>query len=604
MWRQLEIPAGQNPVAHAVARAIVAGFNKHYRLFRESSSAAKERFEKADWLGVQQAMKERVGFYDERVNECVDRLRQSVRADGLDHTVWQQAKLLYIGLLVNHKQPELAETFFNSVSCRILDRTYFNNDFIFWRPAVSTDYIEANPPTYRSYYLRDDGLHGTFRRIFLEFDWHRPFIDLDRDVGFVLEVIRRNVAGQWDRPEPNFQIKVLSTPFYRNKGAYVVGKAINGHNEHPFAIAVLHDEQRGLFLDTILFDVWRIQLLFSLNRAYFMAGMDVPSGCVDFLRGIMPTKSPAELYTILGLQKHGKTMFYRELLYHLHHSQDQFDVAPGIRGMVMLVFTLPSYPYVFKVIRDEIAPPKDVTPQIVKQKYLLVKQHDRVGRMADTLEFSNVALPRSRFSEALLDELRRSAPSVIEQDGDKLVIKHLYIERRMVPLNIYLDTGNEDQIEHAVREYGNAIRELAHANIFPGDMLWKNFGVTRLGRVVFYDYDEIEYLTDCNFRHIPPAPYPEYEMSGEPWYSVAKNDIFPEEFESFLLGSATVRKYFMKYHADLLRPEFWKSAQEKIRAGQVEDFFPYPESLRFCRVFRDRLAQRAEPTLVAREVTT
>jgi isocitrate dehydrogenase kinase/phosphatase len=259
--------------------------------------------------------------------------------------------------------------------------------------------------------------------------------------------------------------------------------------------------------------------------------------------------------------------------------------------MVMLVFTLPSFPYVFKLIRDVIPPPKEVDRETVKAKYLLVKQHDRVGRMSDTLEFSLVALPKSRFSPELLDELRTLAPSQIEEEDDAIIIRHLYIEQRMTPLNIYLDKANEEEMRHAVKEYGDAIKELATANIFPGDMLWKNFGVTRYRNVVFYDYEEIEYLTDCNFRVMPECPFPEYEIAREPWYPVAKNDIFPEEFANFLLGSTRVRDVFMHYHADLLRPESWQQIQSKIHAGQVVDFFPYPHEVRFC----NRFAEQADP---------
>jgi isocitrate dehydrogenase kinase/phosphatase len=237
------------------------------------------------------------------------------------------------------------------------------------------------------------------------------------------------------------------------------------------------------------------------------------------------------------------------------------------------------------VIKDVFGSSKDTDRATVKAKYLLVKQVDRVGRMADTLEFSDVALPKARFAPSLLNELRRQIPSLLEEEDNTIVIRHVYIERRLQPLNIFLDNGTDEQIDHAVREYGNAIRELSAANIFPGDLLWKNFGVTRFGRVVFYDYDEIEYLTDCNFRRIPPPRNPEDEMSGEAWYSVAKNDVFPEEFATFLLGSPRIRNAFMRYHSDLLSAESWQATQEKIRGAHVVDFFPYPENIRFCHVF-------------------
>ena len=574
--------------AHQIALALIQGFNKHYSLFRDTSKDAKRRFEKADWLAVHKAVKERIRFYDDRVDECVERLNSEFDASNIDQPTWQQVKLLYIGLLLNHKQPELAETFFNSVTTKILHRNYFHNDFIFVRPTVSTENIEADTtPTYRSYYAQQDGLLGAIRTIVMDFGWNRPFDDLERDIKCVYQGILRHLTEMPAR-EVNFQIQVLGSAFYRNKAAYIFGKAINGAVEYAFAIPVLHDENGKLYLDTILLDAWRIGLLFSLSRAYFMVEMEVPSGYVQFLRAIMPAKPRSELYIMLGLGKQGKTMFFRDLIYHLHHSADKFIMAPGIRGLVMLVFTLPSYPYVFKIIKDVFGASKNMDRATVKKKFMMVKQVDRVGRMADTLEFSNVALPLNRFDDEVMQELQTLAPSCFEVDGETLIIKHIYIERRMEPLNIHLDrmerSNNFAGLEHAIKEYGSAIRELAQANIFPGDMLWKNFGVTRYGRVVFYDYDEIEYMTDCNFRQIPIAPDYETEMSGEVWYPVAKNDVFPEEFSTFLLCSPNLRKIFHKYHKDLLSPKFWQIAQQKIREGHVEDFFPYPQEVRFSYI--------------------
>lgn len=580
----VDIPENQNSAAQGIAAAMLDSIDKHYRLFRESSALAKGHFEAAEWLAQQKAVRERIQFYDNRVIETVARLEHEFNAASLDDVTWRQAKLYYIGLLTNHKRPELAETFFNSVFCRIMHRTYFNNDFIFVRPAVSTEYIESDPPTYRSYYPMLGGLRQALRRVFLDFGWQCPFADLERDIGYMVEAMRLHL-GRWPKPEPNLQVRVLASPFYRNKGAYVIGKIVNGDQDHPFAVPVLHDANGRLYLDTVLLEFRRIVTLFSLNRAYFMVDMEVPSAYVEFLAGIMPGKPKAEIYTMLGLQKQGKNIFYRDLIHHLRHSQDEFIIAPGIPGMVMLVFTLPSFPYVFKVIKDVFGSSKDTDRATVKAKYLLVKQVDRVGRMADTLEFSDVALPKARFAPSLLEELRRQIPSLLEEEDNTIVIRHAYIERRLQPLNMFLDNGTDEQIDHAVREYGNAIRELSAANIFPGDLLWKNFGVTRFGRVVFYDYDEIEYLTDCNFRRIPPPANPEDEMSGEVWYSVAKNDIFPEEFGTFLLGSPRIRKAFMRDHADLLTAESWQATQEKIRGAHVVDFFPYPENIRFCHMF-------------------
>jgi isocitrate dehydrogenase kinase/phosphatase len=567
--------------AYAAARALLDGFNKHYSLFRASSIEAKRRFEAGDWAAVQLAQRERIGYYDLRVLETVDRLAGDFGWSGEDEAGWRQIKSHYIGLLTDHKQPELAETFFNSVCCKILHRTYFHNNIIFVRPAIATDYLDSDAPAYRSYYPSRGGLRAALRQIIADLVLAPPFADLGRDLRRLVAVWRRLLPRPF-KVEANHQIQVLSSLFYRNKGAYLVGKLVNGSQEFPFAVPILHDAAGRLYLDTVLLSRYHLDILFSTFRAYFMVDMEVPSAYVRFLASLLPNKPLSELYTVLGLQKHGKTLFYRDFLHHLKHSTDDFIIAPGIRGLVMLVFTLPSYPYVFKIIRDSIAPPKEIDRDQVKSKYLMVKQHDRVGRMADTLEYSNVAFPRERFTADLLDEIRRLAPSVLDEENGTLFIRHLYIERRMTPLNIFLESAEAKAREHAMREYGTAIKQLAAANIFAGDLLFKNFGVTRYGRVVFYDYDEIDYLTNCNFRRIPAPRDEADEMSAEPWYSVAPNDVFPEQFATFLLTDPDLRARFMRHHGNLLDATYWRETQERIRAGHVTDVFPYPESLRFA----------------------
>ncbi|MBC8058198.1 MAG: bifunctional isocitrate dehydrogenase kinase/phosphatase [Rhizobiales bacterium] len=575
-----------DPRAFDIAQAMLDGFDRHYTLFREASADAKRRFEESDWHGQQRAQRERIEFYDLRVGEATERLQTEFQAAELPKDTWQQIKLHYIGLLTGHLQPELAETFFNSVTTKILHRSYFNNDFIFVRPAVSTDYIEndepASLPTYRAYYPTKATMRETFLRIVDNFQLERPFEDLGRDIDDVLAAVNEKL-GEY-RMRANFQIQVLSSLFYRNKGAYLVGKIINGFNETPFALPILHHEENDglLVIDTVLFGEDEMLLLFSFARAYFMVTMEVPSAYVQFLRSMMPRKPRSEIYNALGLAKQGKNAFYRDFLYHLKHSSDRFRIAPGIKGMVMLVFDLPSFPYVFKVIKDFYPEQKETTRELIKSKYLLVKQHDRVGRMADTLEYSNVAFPRERFEDELVAELQHFCPSLLEDDGNALVIRHVYMERRMIPLNIYLQEASLSQIESAVVEYGNAIKDLLRANIFPGDMLWKNFGVTRHGKVVFYDYDEIEYLTDCHFRKVPAPRNEEEEMSGEVWYKVGPKDVFPETFGPFLLGNPGVRAVFMKHHADLLEASFWQGHKDRILAGYVHDVFPYDAQKRFC----------------------
>ena len=583
--------------AVGIARAIRDGFDLHYRLFRTVARQAKSRFEQGDWAGMRAAAAERIAFYDQRVREACARIERdfdlSTLSDAQDEALWLAVKQQYAALLADHRQPECAETFFNSVSTRLLQREYFHNAFLFVRPAVATDYMDSDPPSYRSYYPATQGLRHTLRRILTDFGLACPWVDLERDVRrMVLAMCHAHDDGDGEnaleRPfhvEPDCQIQVLSSLFFRNKGAYLIGRIINGARVTPLAVPLLRDDDGRVFVDTVLLAPAYVALLFSSTRAYFLVDMEAPSAYVAFLRTLLPHKPASELYTMLGLQKQGKTLFYRDFLHHLRHSSDQFQIAPGIKGMVMTVFTLPSYPYVFKMIKDVIPYPKETDREQVEGKYQLVKMHDRVGRMSDTWEYSQVSVPRARCSEQLLDELRAFVPSQVEISHDAIIIRHVYIERRMTPLNMYLMHATDAELEHAVREYGQAIKDLAAANIFPGDMMYKNFGVTRLERVVFYDYDEIEYMTDIKVRRVPPARSEEDEMSGEPWYHVEKNDIFPEQWEPFLLGDPRIRSAFMKYHADLLTPQWWSQCQAQVLQGGMRDIFPYPTELRFERRF-------------------
>jgi isocitrate dehydrogenase kinase/phosphatase len=585
------------PAPTAIAKAILEGFDRHYRLFRYVAQQAKSRFEKGDWHAMRESAAQRIDFYDQRVTEACERIEREFDlaslADDERDALWQAVKSNYVALLAEHRQPECAETFFNSVCTKLLKREYFKNSFIFVRPGVATDYMDSDPPSYRSYYPAQSGLRSALRQAAIDLGLACPWVNIARDLRRVLHAVceAHDEGTAFARPfkvEPDCQIQVLSSLFFRNKGAYLVGRVINGTRVTPLAVPILRNARGELYIDTVLLTVEQLSTLFSFTRAYFLVDMEAPSAYVDFLRTLLPHKPASELYTMVGLQKQGKTLFYRDFLHHLRHSTDNFVIAPGIKGLVMTVFTLPSFPYVFKLIKDVIPQPKDTDRAQIMAKYRLVKQHDRVGRMADTWEYSQVALPRARFSPELIRELMQFNASSIELTETTVLLHHVYIERRMKPLNLYLQHATDAELEHAILEYGNAIKDLAAANIFPGDMLYKNFGVTRLARVVFYDYDEIEYMTDCNFRDMPQARTDEDEMAGEAWYAVDKRDMFPEQWKPFLLGDDRIRAALLKFHADLFTPGFWRDRKTQIQQGQMVDVFPYPPQMRFAQRFGAR----------------
>jgi isocitrate dehydrogenase kinase/phosphatase len=564
------------------ARAILAGFEAYFAEFQAITLAAKSRFENADWLGIRSASNQRIDLYKAKTREVYEEVQRIAGVQLCELEFWREARQRYAQLIDGHNNFEIAETFFNSVYCAVFKHLKIRDEYAF----VFSPHGDMPPAdvskVYRTYRL-EGSLGDLLEKLLLDFAFSIPYEDLNRDIDSIRNAIVTRLAPYFDLNNDDTEFQVLGHHFFRNKGAYLVGRILSGGETMPIVLPILHNEQGAVYVDTILFGSDMVSVLFSFTRSYFLVNATIPAQCVLFLQQLMPAKPISEIYSAIGHNKHGKTYYHRCAFRHMTSTTDQFNIAPGIKGMVMTVFTLPSYDFVFKVIKDRFTPPKDMTREQVRAKYTLVKRWDRAGRMADTQEFTNLAFARERFSDELMEELRKVAPSVLEEHGKTLIIRHVYVERRMTPLNLYLRNATDEQVEAVMDEYGNAIKQLAAANIFPGDMLLKNFGVTRHGRVVFYDYDEIMPLTDCNFRTIPKPRTEVEEMSSKPWYTVAPNDIFPEEFALFFSGNQRARQVFDKLHSDIYEAAFWQGLQERIRAGHVEDFFPYRRELRFER---------------------
>jgi len=570
------------------------GFDRHFRIFNQYTGQASLFFEKADWKQIQEASKKRIQGYDLRVEETTVALDEIIgdRKHLHDEQLWQKIRANYALRLKAHLQPKLAESYYNSVFCRLHHRSYYNNNNIFVRSSLSFEDIRVSSPVIKSYECHVNNILVTIKKMILDFDFRLPFEDLNRDVDLILRRYLKNSRFEVRR-HTEFRFDVVKRPFFRSKAAYIIGRIVTDYGDQPFSIPVLNNEAGGLFLDTLVLDIEELSILFGFARAYFMVETESPAAMVSFLQRLLLRKSRTELYTHIGFQKHGKTQFYREFLEHLENSTDELVEAPGIEGMVMAVFTLPSFPYVFKIIKDIFPAEKDTTEKEIKRKYMLVKLHDRVGRMADTLEYSHVALPKARFSDELILYLKKVAPSKITLEGENIVIKHVYIERRMTPFNIYLQEASSSQVCDAIQDYGDAIKHMIAVNIFPGDMLLKNFGVSRHGRVVFYDYDEVEYLTDMNFRRLPEPKNEQEEFSDKPWYYVGPKDVFPEQFLKFVLIKPEYKKLFLEKHSELLDASYWQEKQLQIQNGIYPNVFPYPEKDRFCNCVKELMSDNS-----------
>jgi isocitrate dehydrogenase kinase/phosphatase len=354
----------------------------------------------------------------------------------------------------------------------------------------------------------------------------------------------------------------------------------------PLVLPLLHAE-RGIVVDAVLMTSDEASIVFGFSWTYFRVDAPRPRALVQFLASIMPLKQINELYTAIGHNKHGKTELYRGLMHHLEDPAARFAFVEGDEGMVMAVFTLPSFNVVFKIIKDSFGAPKNTTRRAVMAKYQFVFVRDRVGRLADAQEFEHLEFPLRCFPDELLAYLLAVAGSTVRVDGDRVVVRHLYTERRVTPLNLFLRDADELTGREAVLDYGNAIKDLAAADIFTGDMLAKNFGVSRHGRVICYDYDELCLLSECHFRRIPAPATLEEEFSAEPWFHVGEHDVFPEEFGAFLAPPGSLRDAFLEAHGDLLDVDFWQDVQRRLAAGEVVDVFPYRRDARLQREGRE-----------------
>lgn len=567
--------AKHSRVAARGAVVIERAYEAYLREFREITRRAALRHERREWPAIQQDARDRLDLHGRFVTSAITELRDELGLRATGRSVWAAAKRVYLEAVGDRADHELAQTFFNSVTRRLFSTVgvdpaleFVDAEYDRPRPPPAQPAFTSYPPQASTAALVTSLLGN--RRVS-----NQPIVF---DAAVIADTIERHRADAWGA-QPIDGVDLLDPVFYRNKGAYLIGRIRGGGRLLPLVIALVTDGDR-VVVDAVLLSEDEASIVFSFTRSYFHVDVEAPHHAIAFLKSIMPAKRVAELYIALGYDRHGKAEFFRDLSRHLAASTDRFEFADGDRGMVMVVFTLPSYDVVFKVIRDRFAPPKQTTRRQVLDRYELVFRHDRAGRLVDAQRFEHLTFPRDRFGDELLAELRDETADTVTVDGDRVVIRHLYVERRVRPLNLYLREADPVAGRAAALDFGQTIKDLAATNIFPGDVLLKNFGVTRHGRVIFYDYDELAPLTDCNFRRMPEARTLEEEMSAEPWFYVGPHDMFPEEFLPFIGLHGELREIFLEAHRDLFDADFWNRMQALHRAGEIVDIFPYQDDRR------------------------
>jgi isocitrate dehydrogenase kinase/phosphatase len=569
-------PISRDALVSECAAALVQAFAGYNAEFRGITRRAPQRFENRDWHGSLKDAVERIELYDRCVNRAVGQMQQRLGEDVIERALWASIKRRFTELIDTLPDREFDKTFFNSVTRRTFGTTGVD-------PAVEFVALDLDPiaavsaPIETNLYVNRGSLELLFEEVLADFRFRTPYVDFERSVRTVSNEVRAQCENDADASKPPLQveqIEFIRTVFYQFTRAYLVGRISGPGWKLPFVLA-LQNTDSGVRIDAVMMDESTVSILFSFTRSYFHADLPHVGQAIVFLKSILPRKPVSELYTVLGRAKQGKTERYRELFKHLQKSEDKFAHAPGDRGLVMICFTLPSFDVVFKVIRDRFAYPKNILREEVLKKYELVFKHDRAGRLVDAQEFKRLKFPASRFSKELTNELLDEAATTVHFEDEWVIMDHVYIERRMTPLNLYIRDASRENAERAVLDYGQCIRDLAVTNIFAGDLLLKNFGVTRHARVIFYDYDELCPVTDCRFRDVPQSQFAEDEMRAEPWFHVNDNDVFPETFMQFLSFDPDLKEVFLKAHGEIMTAEWWRRIQQRLRDGEVLEVLPY-----------------------------
>ncbi len=579
----------EKQIAQIAAKLTLEAFEAFDREFKTITQRAKLRFEARDWQGVWRDASERLDAYENALERATEKLHYILGEQACEEAIWMIAKQEFAELIKERYDIERTETFFNSVTRKMLKTIGVNRkvEFFYLEPKTSNIPIEKD---IFNCYISTDDKKVVIKAILRDFSFQVAYEDLDRDADYIsqeVDLFLWPIIGYVQ----NYTIDIVNAVFYRNKEAYIVGRINAGNTIIPLIIPLINSD-KGIYADTVLLSTAEVGILFSFAYSYFFVDVERYDALIQFLQSIIPNAERAELYSSLGYNRHGKTEFYRDLHRFIHINREKFIIAPGLEGAVMIVFTLPNYNFVLKVIKDYPCflrslntTSKTTTMDEVRKKYDFVSHRDRAGRMVDTQEFENLRFRRKRFSDELLDEFTRAAQKNVQIDEEYVTINHLYVQRRVIPLPMFFESEKNPEVLRSVLiDFGYFIKDIAASGVFPTDLFntW-NYGVTNWGRVVLFDYDDVLSIDRINFRQ-KPLPRTDFEENEpeEDWICASEGDFFMDEIEKYSGIPRPLKSIFKSVHGDLYTLEFWHNLTQKLTRGEVFDVIPYNRAKRFC----------------------
>jgi isocitrate dehydrogenase kinase/phosphatase len=591
-WRRL-FPAGQasqveelsieeRADARRAAELIADSHRGYFSAFNSLTAEAQEIFEKRDWTQSTLNAERRVRLYRAAVDAAWQKMQRLLPERLLDRRFWMAARLAFLERIFNDYEADLALTFFYSMMRLAFDQedtpVEYDDDGLaqhshIWNPQPVWELYEATPKQ----------MSRSVIRLLRNCGFRAHFENPQRDAGLVtarlLDDWGRLISGGTPR-----HLRMLRAVFYRDREAYLVGELTSRGRKLPVVLA-LRNEEAGIRVDAVLTGKEDMRnILFISTRSTFHVHTDNYREVLSFLDTLSPERGHPAMCAVLGFTHPARVALNQRLQLHLRETGERFTATPGRVGMAMVVFAPPSFPYVFKVIRDYSSKTGWTGRTRIIDLYRWVHETNRGRLMLDAWLYRNLDFSRGHFDEGVVQELLRSAPHSVRIEGDRIIFKHVYAQRRVRPLNTFFDeTRDRAQRENVIDAFGSFIKDLAGMGLFVGDCygLPFNTGLTHGLNVALFDFDDLGPLFRYRFRETPQLPTEQDEFlwnteTDGAWFPVGEFDVLVDEWERFLGVPPDLRDYFRRKHGDLFTIGYWVDVQRRLAAGELHYVLPYP----------------------------
>lgn len=568
----------ENKIIPTVSRWLYEEYSLFYKEFLMIIDLAKVAFEKRDFASSVHVSSRRLSLYSASIVNVSRRLQRAYPEIQGDTECWQGIEAHYLRLIKDEYAEDIGKAYLHSLRRKIYQDEWHAADYSFSEMTSRDEAIFSE--VLRSYELESELTEEIIESILNIPQFIRSYGDMPQERQRVLQRIVENLARSRHRADRLVRVEMINAGFYRNRGAYLVGRMIfDSGNFVPLIIALLNDES-GLFVDAVLTSETYAHNIFSSALANFHVTSSYYHQVSALLKSIMPRRPLGLHYSTIGYNHLGKVAVMSDLESEIRDSDVGLETAVGSPGTVAMGFAAKNSAYSLKVIRDK--PTKSYKwgefggVESVIRKYTRVHEINRTGSMLDSIIYYKIRLDRRWFSADLLEELLTEASETVSLVDDDVVFKYLIVQIKLTPLPVYLETATEKQAETAIANLGYCIKNNAAANIFNRDLDARNYGIGSYSKVYLFDYDALEDLTEVKIRTNLDREDGEEDIPD--WYFEEGVVFLPEELISGLcIPQRRLSDMFARRHHNLLTTQYWTEIQQDLLNGTVPSVSVYPD---------------------------